>query len=397
MNRREFLGAAATAAAWSRGTVSRQSPNEIVNVAIVGMRGENHGQPTWTRYGRGMDHYAALSGVKNARITHVVDVDERHFVNVLPELRARWGGNPQTETDIRRLLDNPDVDAITIAAPDHWHALMTIWACQAGKDVYVEKPVCHNLYEGRRMIEAARKYNRVVQAGTQRRSSALMKEAVAFLRSGGLGKIYSARCSVLRPREPIGSKPDGEPPEGVHYDLWLGPAPWRPFNELRFHYTWHWFWDYGDTDLGNNGVHVLDLIRWAIGKNEHPQRISCTGGLYEQDALTDQETPNVQHAAFEYADGNVVRCDVQGWYSGNEGAGSFIHGTEGWMSLDGSDGPRIFLGRKNEPGPDLTKGIGGNQEPGPDPHFQNFIDCVRSRNWHDLAADVEQGYMSSAL
>jgi predicted dehydrogenase len=403
MNRRQFL--AGTAAAGAAATLSKPGaagigPNDIVNVAIVGIRGESQGQPTWTRLGRGQDHYAGLSGVKNARITHVVDIDERHFATVLPKLKSRWGGDPKTETDVRRILDNRDVDAITIAVPDHWHALMTVWACQAGKDVYVEKPVCHNLFEGRKMVEAARKYKRVVQAGTQRRSNQVTKEAIKFLQSGGLGKLYAARCSVLRPRDPIGHKPDSAVPEGVHYDLWLGPAPQRPFNELRFHYTWHWFWDYGDADLGNNGVHVLDILRWGIGKREHPRRIHCAGGLFDKGAPTDQETPNTQYVTFEYADGTNLRCDVQGWYGGSDGGGSFIYGTDGWMDLGGREGPKIFLGRKNEPGPDLRKALAGGRlddDEGPDPHFHNFIECVRSRKWQDLAADVEEGYMSTAL
>src|SRR5262245_30043630 len=280
VNRRDFLSgaAAAGAAAWVRPGAARPSPNDVVNVAIIGMRGESQGQPTWTRLGRGQDHYAGLSGVKNARIAYVVDIDERHLATVVPKMKARYGGDPKTETDVRKVLESRDVDAITVAVPDHWHALMTIWACQAGKDVYVEKPVCHSLFEGRKMVEAARKYKRVVQAGTQRRTSELTRAAVKFLESGGLGKLYSARCAVLRPREPIGRKPDGAAPQGVNYDLWLGPAPKRPFNELRFHYTWHWFWDYGTADLGNNGVHVLDILRFAMGKREHPQRIHCTGG-----------------------------------------------------------------------------------------------------------------------
>src|SRR4029453_16203146 len=193
MNPPQFL--AATAAAGAAATLSKPGaagigPNDIVNVAIVGIRGESQGQPTWTRLGRGQDHDAGRSGVKNARISHVVDIHERHLATVLPKLKSRWGGDPKTETDVRRILDNRDVDAITIAVPDHWHALMTVWACRAGKDVYVEKPVCHNLFEGRKMVEAARKYKRVVQAGTQRRSNQVTTEAVKFLQSGGLGNLH---------------------------------------------------------------------------------------------------------------------------------------------------------------------------------------------------------------
>ena len=402
MNRRDFLtGAAATglAASLPRKARAAWSPNDVVNVAIVGIRGDSRGQPTWTRLGRGQDHYEALSGLKNVRITHVVDIDERHFATTLPKLKNRFGGEPKTETDVRRVLDNRDVHAITVAVPDHWHALMTVWGCQAGKDVYVEKPICQNLFEGRKMIEAARKYNRVVQCGTQRRSGRTVQEAVKFLRGGGLGKLYSARCAVLRARDPIGRVPDGPVPEGVNYDLWLGPARKRPFNELRFHYTWHWFWDYGTGELGNNGIHVLDVMRWAIGKREHPQRVHCVGGLHDRGAPTDQETPNTQYATWEYADGTILRCDVQGWYCGSQAGGSVIYGTEGWMDLDAAGGPKIHLGRKNEPGPDLAQGLAPGERRR-DPvaeHFQNFVDCVRARKPQALAADVEEGFMSTAV
>jgi predicted dehydrogenase len=402
MNRREFLsGAAATglAATLPRRARANWSPNDVINVAVIGIRSDNKGQPTWTTLGRGQDHYHAISGVKNVCITHVVDVDERHFATTLPKLKEKWGGDPKTETDFRRILDNKDVHAITIAVPDHWHALMTILACQAGKDVYVEKPVCHNLFEGRRMVEASRKYNRIVQAGTQRRSSPMVQEAVKFLRSGGIGKLNTARCAVIRPRDPIGHRPDGPIPQGVHYDLWLGPAPARPFNELRFHYSWHWFWDYGDADLGNNGIHVLDVLRLALDKNEHPKRIHCVGGRWEGGAPTDQETPNTQFATYEYADGTILRCDVQGWYCGREQGGAIIQGSEGWIDLDAREGAKVYLGRKNEPGPDLGKGLAPGQRTSDTTreHFQNFFDCMRSRKREAQVADIEQGFLSTAI
>ena len=182
INRRAFLSktAAATVGLAVRPlrAYARQSPNDTINVAIIGLRGDNKGHTTWTSLGRGLDHYQHLSRIKNVRISYVVDIDERHFKTSVPFAKEKWGGDPKTETDFRRVLDNRDVDAITIAAPDHWHALMTVWACQAGKDVYVEKPISHNIVEGRRMIETARRTNRIVQAGTQRRSSALLAKSV---------------------------------------------------------------------------------------------------------------------------------------------------------------------------------------------------------------------------
>jgi predicted dehydrogenase len=398
MNRRRFLsktaGAAVGLAAFPALTRAQKSPNDTVNVAIIGLRGDNKGHPTWTARGRGQDHYEHLSGVPNVRITHVVDIDERHFKTSLPVAKEKWGGDPKPETDFRRVLENRDVDAVTIAAPDHWHALMTIWACQAGKDVYVEKPVSHNIVEGRRMIEAARRYNRVVAVGTQRRSGALLAKAVQFLRDGGLGTVYAGKTIVYRFRDPIGVAANGAVPPGVHYDLWLGPAPERPFNDNHFHYHWHWFWEYGTSDLGNTGVHSLDAVRWLLGKQEHPRTAYSSGGLREAGAPTDQVTPNTQQAAFQYADGTELHCEVRNWFSGPaEAQGLYIFGSKGWMKV-GDDKAQVFLGRKNDSGPTLTS----DEKPDAgQAHFENFIGCVRSRQPQNLKAGIEDGHLSTTL
>ena len=399
MNRRRFLSqtAAATAglaAALPGRSYAQRSPNETINVAIIGMRGDNKGHPTWTARGRGLDHYEHLSRIKNVRITHVVDVDERHFTSALPFARERWGGDPKTGTDFRRVLDSPDVDAVTIAAPDHWHALMTIWACEAGKDVYVEKPASHNILEGRRMIEAAGRYNRIVAVGTQRRSGTVVAKAVQFLRDGGLGTIYAGKAAIHRSRDPIGVVADSPVPPGVHYDLWLGPAPSRPFNENHFHYHWHWFWEYGTTDLGNTAVHSLDVVRWLLGKQEHPRTAHCTGGLYEAGAPTDQKTPNTQYATYQYTDGTELHSDLRNWFSGPpEAQGIFVFGSKGWMKV-ADDKAQVYFGRKNEPGPTLTA---DEKRDSGQAHFENFIDCVRSRNAQDLRASIEEGHLSTTL
>jgi predicted dehydrogenase len=398
MNRRLFLSKTAAATAGLAALPVRgraQSPNDTINVAIIGLRGDNQGHPTWTGRGRGLDHYEHLSGIANVRITHVVDIDERHFASSLPFAKKTWGGDPRTATDFRRVLDDKEVDAVTIAAPDHWHALMTIWACQAGKDVYVEKPVSHNIVEGRRMIEAARRYDRIVAVGTQRRSSPALARAAAFLRDGGLGTIHSGRTIIYRQRDPIGVAANGPVPPGVHYDLWLGPAPARPFNENHFHYHWHWFWEYGTSDLGNTGVHSLDAVRWLLGKNEHPRTAYCSGGLYEAGAPTDQATPNTQLATYRYTDGTEIHCDLRNWFSGPpEAQGLYVFGSKGWMKV-GEKGAQVFLGRKNEPGPTLTADDGGG-DPGQE-HFENFIACVRSRKTADLRATMEGGHLSTTL
>jgi len=398
MNRRVFLsktaaatvGLAATLPARSRA----QSPNDTINVAIIGIRGDNAGHPTWTARGRGQDHYEHLAGIANVRVTHVVDVDERHFKGSLSFMKEKWGGDPKTETDFRRVLDNRDVHAVTIAAPDHWHALMTILACQAGKDVYVEKPVSHNVVEGRRMIDAARRYNRVVGVGTQRRSSGLLAKAAQFLRDGGLGTVYAGKTIVYRYRDPIGVAANTSVPPGVNYDLWLGPAPARPFNENHFHYHWHWFWEYGTSDLGNTGVHSLDAVRWLLGKEEHPRTAHSLGGVYEAGAPTDQKTPNTQQATFQYADGTQIHGEVRNWFSGPaEAQGIYIFGSKGWMKVT-DDKAQVYFGRKNEAGPVLT----GDEKPDAgQTHFQNFIDCVRSRQPRNLKATIEGGHLSTTL
>jgi len=399
MHRRDFLSKTAAAtvglsAALPERSYAQRSPNDTINVAVIGIRGDNKGHPTWTTRGRGMDHYEHLSRIKNVRISHVVDVDERHFQTTLPLLKQQYGGDPKTETDFRRILDNRDVDAVTIAVPDHWHALMTIWACQAGKDVYVEKPVSHNIVEGRRMIEATRRHNRIVAAGTQRRSSLVLAKAAQFLRDGGIGKVYSARTVVYRHRDPIGVAANGTVPPGVNYDLWLGPAPSRPFNENHFHYHWHFFWEYGTSDLGNTGVHTLDAVRWLIGKQEHPRTAFSSGGLHEAGAPTDQTVPNTQYAVYRYADGVELHCDLRNWYGGPpEALGIYVFGSKGWMKV-GENQAQVFFGQKNEPGPTLTP---EEKRDAGQSHFENFIESVRSRKSEDLRAPIEEGHLSTSL
>jgi predicted dehydrogenase len=403
MNRRHFLRRTAAATAGlaltsSRLSAAQPSANDTVNVAIIGLRGDNKGHPTWTARGRGQDHYEHLSGIPNVRISHVVDIDERHFADSLSFVKQKYGGDPKTETDFRRVLDNKDVDAITVAAPDHWHALMTIWGCQAGKDVYVEKPISHNVVEGRRMIEAARRHDRIVAVGTQRRSNAVLAKAVQFLRDGGLGTVYAGKTVVFRQRDPIGVVADSAVPQGVNYDLWLGPAPSRPFNENHFHYHWHWFWEYGTTDLGNTGVHSLDMVRWLVGKQEHPRTVYCSGGLHEAGSRTDQATPNTQHAIYRYADGVEIRCDLHNWYSGPpEAQGVYVFGSKGWMKV-GDKVAQVYFGKKNEPGPTLTaETTEGAADAEGQAHFENFIECVRSRKADHLRASLTEGHYSTTL
>ncbi len=366
--------------------------NETINVAVVGIRS------------RGAEHIRQFCRIPNVRVTTICDIDERLFPKAVQDIEKLSGAKPKTVVDFRDLLQDKEIDVISIATPDHWHALMAIWACQAGKDVYVEKPVSYTIEEGRKLVEAARKYDRVVQVGTQSRSDPVAIEAIKFLHEGKLGDIYMARGVYYGPRESIGHKPDGPIPQGVHWDLFLGPAPYRPFNENRFHYTWHWFWDTGTTDLGNNGIHIMDKARWGLQKRVHPAKVNCSGGYYVFDS--DQETPNTQIVAYEYDDGVILDCEIRNLYTNLEQemvVGNFFYGSKGWMVLDGR-GFKTFFGRKNEPGPALSKADFASDpldrqgaHKGVDPHFVNFIDCVRSRRWQDLNADIQDGHLSTAI
>lgn len=399
MNRRGFLkkstvttaGLVVGAPAFIKG-FAKDSPNERVNVAVIGVHGRGGGGPNG-----GIGHIREYCRVPNVRVAMLCDVDERLFPEKVKQAEEAGGFRPKTEVDFRKVLEDKEIDTVSICTPEQWHALMTIWACQAGKDVYVEKPVSHTIDEGRKMVQAARKYNRVVQAGTQGRSSRRNIEAVKFLHEGKLGKIYLSRGVVSGLRQSIGHIKDSPIPNGVHWDLFLGPAPYRPFNENRFLYTWHWFWDTGTAELGNNGVHSMDFQRWGMNKRIHPVKIHCTGGCYVWDS--DQETPNVVFATYEYEDGSILECEVCNLPMGKVSVPKF-YGSEGWMD----SGNNVFLGPKGEAAPSIF-GDSAEQkkqqakpgERGADPHFVNFIDCVRSRKWQELNAEIEEGHMSTTL
>ena len=350
-------------------------PNDTLRVAVCGV------------HGRGMDHVAGWSHQKDVRITAICDVDLNATVRARKAIAERYGPVPPVVQDIRRLLDDKSIDAISIATPNHWHALAAIWACQAGKDVYVEKPVSHNVSEGRRIVEAARRYDRVVQTGTQCRSHQGIQDAVALLRSGKLGQIYMAKGLCYKPRGSIGHKPDGPVPEKVDYDLWLGPAPKRTFNPNRFHYNWHWNWDYGNGDLGNQGIHQMDLARWGLGKNEFPKAVMASGGRFGYS--DDGQTPNTLHVGFEFDDCEL-QFEVRGLPTNAESQvkiGDIFYGTEGILAITSYEAWQVFYGPKLEPGP--SGKAGGD-------HYANFVKAVKSRDHKLLNADIEEGHLSSA-
>jgi predicted dehydrogenase len=289
------------------------------------------------------------------------------------------------------VLDDKNVDCISIATPNHWHALATIWACQAGKDVYVEKPSSHNIWEGRKQIEAARKYKCIVQHGTQNRSAGAVQEAMALLREGVIGEVYMARALCFKNRGSIGFHPDEDaPPPGVHYDIWLGPAPKRKFNKNRFLYQWHWNWAYGNGDIGNQGVHQMDIARWGLGR-QLPTKVCSMGGRFTYE---DQgETPNTQVSTLQYEDGAMLVFEVRGRETNAEEKlerelkiGNLFYGSKGYMAIHGNRFKTVVNGK---PGPN---GDGGGEN-----HIHNFHRAVRSRKVSDLTADIEEGHYSSAL
>jgi predicted dehydrogenase len=350
-------------------------PGDTVRIAVCGVNG------------RGKEHISGWSQQKDVRITAICDVDPKAAERGQKLVEQSSGTAPKFVQDIRRLLDDKSIDAISIAMPNHWHSLATIWACQAGKDVYVEKPVSHNVSEGRRMVEAARKHARIVQTGTQCRSHKGIQDAVAFLRSGRLGQIYMAKGLCYKPRGSIGRKPDGPIPQGVDYDLWLGPAPLAAFNPNRFHYNWHWFWDYGNGDLGNQGIHQMDLARWGLGKNELPRAVSASGGRFGYS--DDGQTPNTLHVAYEFEDCEL-QFEVRGLITNDESRvkiGDIFYGTEGILAITSYESWQAFFGPKLERGPGST---GGGD------HFANFVKAVKARDPKILTADIEQGHLSSA-
>jgi predicted dehydrogenase len=361
--------------------------NDRVRVAVCGLKN------------RGKDHLDAFSHVPNVEIAALCDVDEA----VLNKRRAEVGGSPRTFVDIRRLLEDQSLDAISIATPNHWHALMAIWACQAGKDVYVEKPCSHNLSEGRQLVRAAEKYRRIVQHGTQSRSARALIEAIKQLHGGTFGDIYLARGLCFKRRDTIGRASSEPVPAGVDYDLWTGPAPLKPFTRNRFHYNWHWIWDTGNGDLGNQGIHQVDAARWGLGV-AFPNRVSAVGGHFMFD--DDQETPNTLNCVFEFdqPDGRrkMMEFEVRHWITNNEAGirgglfnrdntiGSIFYGSNGYLAAGNEDAfsYESWLGRDRRPGPHGSSG---------DDHFANFIKCVRSRKTEELNAPIKEGHISCAL
>ena len=383
--------------------------NDRVRLGVVGVRGQ------------GFVHIEGFSSVPNTEVAAICDVDERVIAQRLADIEKRNLPKPKVYIDYRKLLEDKSLDAVSIAAPNHWHSLMGIWGCQAGKDVYVEKPCSHTWWEGHQLVQAARKYDRIVMHGTQGRSAEGYREGVRKLGEGVIGDVYLARGLCFKWRGTIGKAPVEPVPAGVHYDLWTGPAPLKPFTRNRFHYNWHWIWDTGNGDIGNQGIHELDVARWGLGV-KLPNKVSAIGGHFMFD--DDQQTPNTLNVAwqFDMADGKrrMMEFEVRHWISNHEAEigtpafgggdvpaalgnaaearskrkgpqntiGNLFYGSKGYLAMNGYDSYKSWLGEEQEPGPHAE--AGGN-------NWRNFVDCVKSRKKEDLHAPVEEGYLSATL
>lgn len=384
INRRSFLQTATATAA--TGLVTRSataaSANDTIRAAVLGLNG------------RGKTHIEGFQGVKGVQVAVLCDPDQNVLNRRAEEVEKKYGIKVETETDLRKVFDRKDIDVVGIATPNHWHALATIWACQAGKDVYVEKPGSHNLFEGRQMVNAAKKYNRIVQHGVQLRSSPAIQEAVEHLRKGTIGKVYMARGLVFRWRHAIGPFKDPDKvPAGLDWNLWQGPAQERDFSQRLVHYNWHWHWDYGNGDVGNQGIHETDMCQWGLDVGL-PSEIIAMGGKFLWD--DQKETPEVLSTCYFYPEENkMIQFEVRHWNTNHEDGvdvGNIFYGSEGVLLIDGYDNYRILLGKKREPGP--------HAKDGGDPvgkHFQNFIEAVRARDNSILNGPVETAHLSSGL
>jgi len=388
MQRRRFLQ---STAAFVAATQARPvlGANDRVELAVVGIGG------------RGRDHIENFADLPNARIAAICDVNQAARERGQALVRKIQGHTPKAYNDQRELLDDASIQAVSIATPNHWHALSTVWACEAGKDVYVEKPASHNPYESRRMIEAARKHGRMVQVGSQSRSIGHKRDAIERLRSGVIGDVYMARGLCYRRRYSIGVTPEEPVPAGLDWDLFLGPAPKRAYTENRFDYNWHWFWDTGNGDIGNQGVHELDVARWGLGLDAEtrPAFASSTGGKFIW--KDDQETPNTQQATFDYDAGQIV-FDVRNLNTGTESripmgkslTGNLFYGDKGFAILH-PEGFQVFLGDEREK--TVDEGIQEEKVWDVRPHMANFLAAVASRDKGQLHAEIAIGAAAADL
>jgi predicted dehydrogenase len=386
-NRRQFLrSTAAASTAFSLFTIAGTKAsgrvlgaNDVIRVGVAGIHGQGNAH---------IDQYVGLDG---CQITYLIDPDKSLFDSRGKKVRTKWGSDPTCVQDIRQALDDKNLDAISIASPNHWHSLLTIWACQAGKDVYVEKPLCHNITEGRRCIEAARKYNRIVQHGTQQRSSKSKANEIAAVQSGKYGKLLVSKGYCCKPRWSIGHKSPSPPPADLDFNLWLGPAAERPFHENLVHYNWHWFWDFGNGDIGNQGIHELDVARWGIKGATLPSKVWSLGGRF---AEGDQgETPNMQMAVYEYGD-TLLLFEVRGLVDKPTDSPFKFKVANEFYTSEGMIANNKFYPKGSNTPEDLAQ---FEVKVTPGGAWGSFLHAVRSRQVADCNADVELGHHSCSL
>lgn len=384
--RRDFvrntaMGAAAGVVMVGTSKTSWAGANDKIRVAQIGING------------RGKDHLQGMLSQDGVEVVTLCDIDSNLFEPRIKNFfEKRSLKTPKTEVDMRKVFEDKDIDAVMIATPNHWHSLAAIWALQAGKNVYVEKPCSHNVFEGNKLVEAAKKYGKVVQHGSQIRSNPSIQKAIRELNEGVIGEVYMARGLCYRWRGDIGIKEDCPIPEGVDYDKWLGPAPERPFNPNRFHYNWHYVWDYGNGDIGNQGVHQMDVARWGLGV-ELPSKVTSMGRMLLFD--DQKEVPNVITTAFDFPNagkkGKMLVFDTRPWCTNDEkGAkvGVIFYGSDGYMVIDSYEHYKVYLGEKGTPGPE------GEEE---GDHYKNFVDCIRANTPDKVNAPIQEGATSSAL
>jgi predicted dehydrogenase len=381
--RRSFLSSSLGVAATACTSGRVLGASERVNVAVIGVNGMGH------------FHVRTLAASPDARIVALCDVDPAPLGRAAKTVKDATANEPALVPEFRKVLDDKTVEAVVVATPHHWHMPIALRALAAGKDVYVEKPASHVFREGRLLIEAAVRHKRIVQHGTQMRSSEVTAKAAEVIASGVLGEIKATKAWNCQRQVPPKKVPDGKVPAGVNYDLWLGPAPERPFNANRFHRNWQVFRDYGNGDIGNDGIHDIDMARWGLGVTTHPVKITAHGGRADLEQGV-REYPDNMQVAFEYADGKVLIYEDRQWTPyGLHGvdSGNAFYGTKGYMIFSRRGYFQVFLGEKEEKGPALGE-PGRVSQPAP-VHMANFLDCVRSRKTPSAPAEV--AHLSCAL